>query len=413
MSTTHHSWKFLDGPYARIFFGILVSLSTIAIWHSLAFAQSEIELREESMTYLLGDYIQFSAIFASQSELLDGHIILQIDEVEEIFSFPAVLGDEGQFSVNIPLNEDFSIPAFRKVDYWYLVANQRGTIFESQRFNFVYADNRFSWQSIENEEFIVHWYSGKEDFAKSILDSAAKAILRTQNILPIAGPKKLEIFVYDSTESLQMIMQSAEYAWLAGHSDLEQEKIYLSINDSLSQSLEIERQVPHEVAHLMFYQSLGADTYSKLPKWLDEGIASNAELYSDPLYEQLLKLAYAEGTLPGLFSLCQTFPQDQNLARISYAVADSFLEYLRQEYRLVGIGAIVDAYAANDDCMFALVDLLGENLLELELDWLVSEFEEPLGPIDAIKQIESIEVFTAIIVLIAFISLIRKIKRND
>ncbi len=376
-----------------------------------ALGQGGIELTQQSMDYRFGDYFHFEARFDSSSELVNGQIVIQVEDAEDLLSFEATLGPNGEFLVEINANEEFSPPAFQKINYWYLVANKDGNIFESQRFQLAYEDNRFSWQSVENDHFVIYWHSGKNDFGQSILDSAENGISSTQSILPLAGPTGVEIYVYESQEELQKLMDSANYSWRAGHSDLEKDRVYLSIGPGPAESLEIARQVPHEVAHIMLFQALGAEAYYQLPKWLDEGIASNAEAFSDPLQNDILELLQAEGSLPGFFSLCNSFPQDPNLARISYSLSNSFVDFLKNEYRVVGIGAIVDTYAQNEDCMFGLTDLLGKNLLQLELDWQASVFESSTFDQGINDEISWIEIGALVIILALLIWLNRRRNR--
>ena len=71
----------------------------------------------------------------------------------------------------------------------------------------------------------------------------------------------------------------------------------------------METLIPHELAHVMLYRNVG-EGYASLPVWLSEGIASLAELYPNPDYDQALSIASQNGSLLSIEELCDTFPLD-------------------------------------------------------------------------------------------------------
>jgi hypothetical protein len=360
-----------------------LSLALMAV--SSGLAQSGISLQSHSAKYLFGEWMRFEAQFESQSQLVDGHIVLQIEGLEELYSFTAEIDSNNYFRTELFIPIDLDPPSLRLINFWYLVATEDGSIFESDLQSIYYDDNRFDWFQLTENNFSVYWFAGDQIFAEAILNTANEAVQRVQQVIPLPGPNRVDLYIYPSQDQLLDVVNSSNIEWAAGHSDLSQDRIFLSINPNAESSLEIERQVPHEIAHIMLYEALGENAYLQLPAWLVEGIASNAEMYSDPLNAELLRLAFADQSLPSLFALCESFPSEYSSARNSYAAADSFMAYLRTEYQVIGIGAIVDAYARNDDCMFGLEPLLGKNLLELELDWHAREFGEAntrLGSVD-------------------------------
>lgn len=364
-----------------------------------ATAQSQIEMINQHQAYRFGEWLRFEAQFESPAPLVDAHIVLHVEGIEDLFSFEAELDREGGLLALVSLPDMLDPPAFREIEFWYLVGAEDGSIFESEGRSFIYEDNRFEWQQISEQGLTINWYAGDQQFGEAILGAARKAVDSVQRVIPLARPETLDFYIYADQEALLETMLSAGYSWIAGYSDINQERILLTISANPDESLEIERQVPHEMAHIMLHRALGARAYEELPRWLDEGIASNAELFSDPLAPQLLELAYAEGSLPSMFSLCDSFPQDSQAARLAYAAAGSFVAYLRNEYHAQGMGAIVDAYTHNDDCMFALADLLGKNLLQLELDWQAYRFRDE----DALGQFSWLPIlFVVLVVVLVF-----------
>jgi hypothetical protein len=147
------------------------------------------------------------------------------------------------------------------------------------------------------------------------------------------------------------------------------------------QHLEMERQIPHELMHLLLYQWLGVG-YGNLPAWLNEGLASVAELYPNPDYLTLLSKANDEDKLLPITSLCQTFPRDASGAFLAYAQATSFTRYLHQQYGSTGLEKLARAYADGLSCERGVQTALDSTLPQLERSWRGEAFRE-----DALLQV--------------------------
>ena len=355
---------------------ILVFLYTLAVV-GIARAQGGIEILEHAVSYQFNEWIRLEARFASSETLVDGRVFLQIGENHGAQVFTASPDSQDRIVVEIELVEGIALTPFTDIDYWFVVSSEGGTIYESPRYSFTYEDNRFVWQSLPRGAFTIWWHSGSPAFGEAILSAAENGVTRTQSLLPLPPPEQLEFRVYDSADEIRALLQLAGYGWVAGHTDPKLGIVLLSIAPGGQSSLEIERQVPHEVAHAMLYQATGQEHYTKLPAWLIEGIASNAELYSDPQAQAMLETAYSEGNLLSLASLCTSFPQEAQAARLAYAEARSFVAYLRQAFGVVGLGALVDAYSGEDGCVQTPATVLGRDLAVLEADWAATTFDPP------------------------------------
>jgi hypothetical protein len=139
--------------------------------------------------------------------------------------------------------------------------------------------------------------------------------------------------------------------------------------------LEVKRQIPHELTHLLLYQKLG-EGYANLPRWLNEGLATNAELSPDPNYPVLLQRGYERDVLLPLASLCESFPNDAANFQLAYAQAASFTRYLQTEYGTAGIEDLLRAYGQGVSCQEGIVTALGKSLFELERAWRQEQFDE-------------------------------------
>ena len=93
------------------------------------------------------------------------------------------------------------------------------------------------------------------------------------------------------------------------------------------------------------------------------------EFYSHPDYAYTLEKAGTERRLIPIVHLCFAFPTDSDLALLSYAQADSFINYIQEEYGITGLQAMIYAYDQGVSCEKGVENALGVTLEQLESNW--------------------------------------------
>ena len=142
----------------------------------------------------------------------------------------------------------------------------------------------------------------------------------------------------------------------------------LAITPGPGQSIDMETLIPHELAHVLLYRNVG-NGYDSLPVWLSEGIASLAELYPNPDYDQALTIASQNDSLLSISDLCDTFPLDASRAYLAYAESQSFVRFLRDSYGTPALFSLTSAYADGLSCDQGVVRSLGTSLVSLDTRW--------------------------------------------
>jgi hypothetical protein len=181
------------------------------------------------------------------------------------------------------------------------------------------------------------------------------------------------IFIYSSEEDLQSTLTFIGQNWVSGYADPARGSIVVALPNAVDQPLEIQRLIPHEVAHILLYRFMGAE-FEYLPAWLNEGIASQMEIYTLPEYDLVLDRAYEEKDLIPTVHLCEAFPPDGDLALLAYAQSDSLVEYIQSKYGIPGLQALIYTYDQGVSCEQGVEIALGITLQKLEKDWLLSHF---------------------------------------
>jgi hypothetical protein len=353
-----------------VFLGLI--LVVIVSSRSVSHAQEEVTVLTQDVEYSFGDRITFRLSYESDSPLASVSLVIQAPGLPSFVGAVNSNEDgEGSFVYKV---SDRPLPAFTSIGYFYQFTLSNGMQVTSPTYHFTYLDNRFNWQELISEPFRIYWYEGEIMLAQDVLDAAVAGQRKTLDLLQ--RPPDLEpivIFIYGSEDDLQSTLSFLGQRWVSGHADPARGSIVVALPAAVDQPLEIQRLIPHEVAHILLYRFMGAE-FEYLPAWLNEGISSQMEIYTLPEYDLILDRANEEGQLIPFSYLCEAIPPDEDQAFLAYAQADSLVEYIQNKYGLSGLQSLISAYDQGVSCQRGVELSLGITLQELERDWLLDRF---------------------------------------
>ena len=347
---------------------ILIPLMILLVHHTnFVQAQDGIGVASHEMEYIFADKAVFHLELEGELEVESINLVIQAAGFPSFVGAATITGPgKAQFVYDLTQRP---LPAFSFITYLYHVNLKNGDTYETPSYSFTYLDNRFNWQELNQEPFRIYWYEGEISVAQEVLDVALQAQGQILDLLlQPAGTQPITIFIYSSEEELQSTFTSLGQFWVGGHADPALGSIVVALPPAVDQPLEIQRLIPHEIAHILLYRHMGAE-YSYLPAWFNEGFASQMEFYSLPEYDLILEKAYSERGLIPIPHICTAFPVDSDLARLSYAEADSFVGYIQEEYGVTGLQALIFAYDQGVSCERGVETALGISLENLEKDW--------------------------------------------
>lgn len=337
------------------------------IWSSVfPAAKAQVDFKDVGVFVQFGRQVTFQAKIDSPTPIQEVYLFIQ-PEGEKTRLEAISLNEFGEAIFEFDPGR-YPLQPFSRIYYWFRVVCTDGEPVESQRFWFDYQDNRFTWQTLENRLFRVYWYDRDLAFGQTVLNTAEAGLKSATSYLPVAPKIPLKIYVYSSTTDLQNALQLSGHNWVAGQANPELGVILVSIAPGPQQTLELERQLPHEIMHTMQYQQVG-DAFRRLPFWLTEGSASLAELYPNPEYQSVLERAVKEKTLLPLTSLCSASPPDSSQIYLAYAQSASFVRFVFQKYGSNGLLSLNQKYQEGLGCEEAVSAALGVSLNQLENRW--------------------------------------------
>lgn len=350
-----------------------------------------------SARYSFAEEIEFQAKLPVGVKVKEASLYFIAEGESQTHASPA--GWDGQRTLRHTADmTETPVRAYSTVVYWFEITLQNGQTVESDKATLYYEDNRFKWRVRESQDFRVHWYEGETTFAQTLLDTAELGLKNIQTILPLSQQKPIDIYAYDSALEMRAALQTLSGNWVGAHTDPDLDVMVVSLPAGPEQRLEMERQIPHELMHLLLFQWLGPG-YANLPTWFDEGLASIAELYPNPDYLVLLDNAVDKEELLPMASLCDTFPRDASSAFLAYAQATSFTRFLQQQYGSAGLGKLAEAYADGMTCERGVQVALGSTLKQLELRWR----REAFGNAAALRALANLSPWLVVLILVLIV----------
>ncbi len=260
------------------------------------------------------------------------------------------------------------LPPFREIEYWFGFNTSDGKSHVTATASFFYEDNRFEWQTLDDTPFKVHWYKGDLQFGQMVLDAAQTGLRKAGTLMNFTASQNVNIYVYASGADLQSSLQLAAVNLIAGHADPSLGVMVVSLPEGPAQRMEAGRQVPHELMHILLYQKFGPQ-YTRIPTWLNEGMASSNEELPNPDYFIVLQDAARKSSLIPFSNLCNGFPLDAASFYQSYAQSASFVEYLYKNYGSSKLESLLELYSDGVTCVKGTQDILGHDLNSLDKQW--------------------------------------------
>ena len=349
-------------------FGFIVVMAALLLGlPQQARAQSGIEVSDVGVFDEFGQYVTFEARIQSPTPITSVALVFNDNFDESVRRFPANVGSDGVVTYRYDVTQNVLRP-FVTISFWFEVTLQNGQTLRSDNYRVQYMDDRFTWQQQIDGNLRVHWYEGDAAFGDALLDVSRRGLNAVNAIIPTSSNMPLDVYVYASTSDLQSALFLGGESWQGGHANPKLGVVMLAITPGPGQSIDMETLIPHELAHVMLYRSVG-EGYDSLPVWLSEGIASLAELYPNPDYDQALKIASQNDSLLPISDLCNTFPLDASRAYLAYAESQSFVRFLRDSYGTPALFSLTSAYADGLSCDQGVVRSLGTSLVSLDTRW--------------------------------------------
>ena len=250
--------------------------------------------------------------------------------------------------------------------YWALKDEQDNQLTTPEELIY-FDDLRFPWMEISDSELVVRWYEGSDGFGQFIFDAARQSLTQMEEQTGEELTIPIFVLVYANQEAFASWHFYVD-DWVGGQAftPLGITTQIISPFDNPDWILDV---IPHEIAHLFFYQVMDSPLAS-WPSWLNEGLAQYYEA-TDPIPALMrVESAAREGTLLPLISLTGGFGRDPEQVRLSYDESLSVVIFILETWGEAGLQDLIEVFQTGENPRPAIETSLGRSWEEFEADWI-------------------------------------------
>lgn len=231
-----------------------------------------------------------------------------------------------------------------------------------------YDDIRFDWQILEDEAIAVWWHDQPAEFGELVFNIARASVIQQRELFQIDPELQIRILIYNNFDEFAA-WHSFVSEFIGGQAFPGAGVTTQIVPQSNSQEQWLLDVLPHEIAHLYFFQA--TRSLSSPPAWLNEGLAQYLELDDNASSLRMAELAVLAGDRIPLYSIVGSFGNQEDKVRLAYAEGLSAVTYLIEAYGEDGLAALMAAYKSGLYDEEAFQTALGLTPLEFEYEWIV------------------------------------------
>jgi len=352
--------------------GLIFLVATLA---SPAAAQEEIQVTDQAWDSAFRDHLTFTLSAQSPTEITEASLFYRV--VGQL----ATSRNEAEFTPGTAIEAQFTIdqtkpanyfPPGTELEYWWKLVDANGTELKTEGQTLLYLDERFEWQTLENERLTLYWYQGDDQFGQALFERANLALDTLATDIGIELESPIKIFIYANHQDLLSALSVTAQEWTGGVAFTQYGVVILGINPvQLDWGL---NAMTHEMSHLVIHQATD-NPFSGLPRWLDEGIAvyneNRDELDDDfrPVFER----AVANNDLMTLRTLSSHFPADPVKANLAYGQSGAVVKFIVDTYGSDAMAELLSIFAEG-----AIPDEALQQALGVDTDGLDNAFRASL-----------------------------------
>ena len=341
-----------------------------------ATAQDAISNVRQSEAYTFGQALRFSIEAQATTIFTKAQLTLTLTKrTERIVETPEVPRSASLTLTHEVDVQSYNIPPFAEVTYRWELTTLGGATHTTEPRTFRYEDNRvgWAWQTEQRANVVVHWDGEEEGVAQIALDVAGESLARTEKLLGTTSSEDIHVYIYPDlhqlTSGLRLHNRNLQ-DWVTALAIPDQSVVVLSAAAGPGLYVDLTRDLPHELTHIMLYRAAG-DNAERIPAWYNEGLAIISSAEPDAALRVTLESAARKEELLPLESLCvESYAALQPTdAALAYAQSESVMRYVLDRFGSVGARNLLVAHADGASCKAGVERALGISLNSLENEW--------------------------------------------
>lgn len=326
--------------------------------------------------YEYGESLRFTTSVEAPEPLTAASLHVQVGAGLDDETFSVSTGQAGRYDLSQTVGVDeLSLPPFTTIDYYWEFTGNSGVTYRTDTATLCYVDDSvpWRWEASSLERVTVYTGSRNREVAEPALRIADDALARAEALMDAEPVPQIELYIYpdlpDMVDSLRLHGERVQ-DWVAAYAVPNTQIALLAASPGPDMLANLERDVPHEVAHLVVASAAPAGGAS-VPAWLNEGLALRLVDDENPALRRALDRAARDDAFLPLETLC--VPGYAGLgpgqAVLAYAQSESLTGFILTRYGTEGIRALLADFNDGATCEEAVQGTLGLSLAELETRW--------------------------------------------
>lgn len=333
---------------------------------------------EQSVSATYGSSLTFTLSVNSSVPLAGARLTIQIANRDSVYTqaVPIQPGQQAATTHSIA-PQDINLPPFALLTYYWDVADQNGQEYRSDPATMRYEDTSVPWQwaAISDGGIVIHTDGSDPAISEAALNIAREGLAEASRLTGIVVQDELHVYIYPELAQMAgaLRLHGVQVSdWVAAYAVPEQRIAIVTASPGPEMLVNLRRDLPHEIAHLVVGTGAGQNADS-VPGWFNEGLALLNTPEPDPtLYSTLTdSLTDDPEGLHDLATLC--VPSFGNLpphdAALAYAQSESLMRFVASRYGTSQVRMLMSAYAEGLSCEGAVTQVLGLTLDDLEQAW--------------------------------------------
>ena len=221
---------------------------------------------------------------------------------------------------------DLYLPPGTVIEYHWEATDADGDQSRTETASFFYDDVRFQWTPLESNGVTIYYYSGSQDDAQAMLQTATETIGSMSQLLGANIAYPIKVWLYKNNNDMRPALQrrsaTFEASVITEGVRVASDTVLILGNGSFS-------TLRHELTHVVTHAA-GESALGHLPAWLDEGTAVYGQ--NDPGgFGDAVDQAVRRGNV---FSVRQitSQPGDPSAVNLFYGESWSLVKYLNDTY---------------------------------------------------------------------------------
>ena len=262
------------------------------------------------------------------------------------------------------------LPVGTDIEYYYVIRDGKGNIFQTDTYHVEYKDPAFQWQRFQSPGLTVLWHDRPTSQVVEVAMDASRRLAEVKKLLGLeeTGPMKA-VILRDGDEARRSFPHISETTTrispYGGFAFGELDVFVL---------LGLDRDgMVHEMTHLLIDEALDSPL-AKVPAWLNEGLAMYYESDSSGRRSTLLQAARNDDLLP--LSAMGSVPGKHRDIRLFYAQSWGLVRHMMDIHGHERMASLLSAVNTGKRVEEAVVGVYSVTLEQLRTDWKTQIVQE-------------------------------------